>query len=367
MRSWELPITPALEGSPRALFPQEALVALRAARPKGRSCTGRGRTPTGGHPAEPFRDRLHFRAARGREGRLDRLNYHHLLYFRTMAKAGGMAAAARELGLTESAVSMQLKAFERSIGQRLLARNGRRLALTDLGRIAFHFADDLFRIGEELQAVLRDGLGKRNVRFEVGLVDNFPPLVAHRLLEPALSAVPGLRLMARRGSLRSLLASLAEHDLDVVLADEPGAERLRARTHDHLLGECGLTFYAGKRHARLAKGFPGSLHGAPMLLPSEASPLRAPLESWLRGQAIRPTVAGEFADQALLRAFAARGLGFFAGSSVIENEIRRVAPVSVIGRTEEVRVRFYAITAERRISHPAVVAISKAARKRLFG
>jgi LysR family transcriptional activator of nhaA len=294
------------------------------------------------------------------------LNYHHLHYFFTVARAGTVAQAARELRMSESAVGQQVRELEKALGQRLFTRERKRLVLTDAGRLAEKYAEDIFRLGQEMERAIKDGRSGKAPRLEIGLVDDLPPLVSQNLIEPALAAVPGLHIVCRRGRMRTLLAALAVHEVDVVIADEPGAERVRVRAHDHLLGECGVSFLAVPRLAGLAKGFPKSLHGAPALLPYD-TPLRIALDGWFRAQGVVPEVRGEFEDQALMRNFARRGVGFFASASVNEDEVRKHYGLEVIGRTDDVRERFYLVTVERRLRHPGVVAIAEAARTKLFG
>jgi LysR family transcriptional activator of nhaA len=293
------------------------------------------------------------------------LNYHHLLYFWTVGKAGSVALAAEELKLSPSAVSAQVKELERSLGQRLLVREGGRLVPTDVGRIALRFADEIFRLGQEMQVVVREGSKERQVRLEVGIVDDFPPLVAERLLRPALTEVPGLRIVVRRGALEPLVACLATHECDVLLTAEPVSASMRGKAYDHPLGECGVTFFGSQRLESLADGFPDSLDGAPALLPAEPSPMRVALDGWFRAHRVQPAVVGEFTDQSILRAFAGGGFGFFAGASVVAEEIRRTVGVSVIGRTEEIQARFFAVTVERKLVHPGVAAIVAAAKRSL--
>jgi LysR family transcriptional activator of nhaA len=285
------------------------------------------------------------------------LNYHHLLYFWTVAKNGSIAAASRELRLSVSAVSAQVRELERALGQPLFVRAGRRLVLTEVGEVACRFADDIFRLGRELQVVVRETPLGKSMRLAVGIVDDFPPLFAERLLRLAFAAVPGLHVSCSRGAVRPLLAELAAHDLDLVFTTEPVGDRLRGRARETQLGECGVTFFGAGRLAELRRGFPRSLDRAPVLLPAESSALRADLDTWFRAQGVRPVVVGDFADQALLRTFAWRGEGFFAGASVVEEEIVRAVGVAVLGRTKDVALRFYAVSMERRSPHPAVAAI----------
>jgi len=294
------------------------------------------------------------------------LNYHHLLYFWTVARAGSIARAGEELRLSQPTISNQLKTLEGALGQKLFERQGRRLVLTDVGRTVLRYADDIFRTGRELlQAVKGLPTGER-LRVVVGVADVIPKLVAERLLRPAMAAARDVALVCREGPLPQLLAQLALHELDVVLSDAPAPEGIKVRAFNHPLGDCGVTFFASPALARLRNGFPRSLDGAPALLPSEGTALRLGLERWFEARGIRPALAGEFDDSALLKAFGARGLGFFAAPSVIEREVASQFGVRAIGRTDEVRERFYAISVERRLRHPAVVAIADSARERTF-
>jgi LysR family transcriptional activator of nhaA len=297
---------------------------------------------------------------------VDWLNYHHLYYFWTVARTGSIVRASRELRLSQPTISNQLKALERALGHKLFDRQGRALVLTDVGRTAMRYADDIFRTGRELSQALKGQPGEDRLRLVVGVADVIPKLVAERLLQSALTASRDLSLSCREGPLPQLLAALALHEIDVVLSDRPAPEDIKVKAFSHLLGECGITFLAPARLAELKKSFPASLDGAPVLLPAAETALRRSLDEWFEAQGVRPAVAGEFDDSALLTAFGARGLGFFAAPSVIEKEICRQYDVDTVGRTEEIRERFYAISVERRLRHPAVVAIADAARARTF-
>jgi LysR family transcriptional activator of nhaA len=295
------------------------------------------------------------------------LNYHHLLYFWTVARAGSIAKASQELRLAQPTISSQLKLLEESLGHKLFERQGRKLVLTDVGRTVLRYADEIFRLGNELRNVVGGLPTGQQLRLHVGVADIIPKLVAERLLQPALEAGPALRIVCREGPLPQLLASLALHELDVVLADAPGSEPVSVRSFNHLLGSCGVSFFAAPRLAHLAKGFPRSLDGAPVLLPSEASSVRRSLDVWFERQDLHPIIAGDFDDSALLKAFGQRGHGIFAMPSIIEEEVARQFDVTVIGRTSDIETAFYAITVERRLRHPAVVSIAQAARSHLFG
>ncbi|WP_257462338.1 transcriptional activator NhaR [Archangium lipolyticum] len=295
------------------------------------------------------------------------LNYHHLLYFWTVARAGSIAKASQELHLAQPTISAQLKLLEESLGHKLFERQGRRLVLTDVGRTVLRYAEDIFRLGNELKNVVNGMPSGQGLRVAVGVTDVIPKLVAERLLQPAFDVSPDLRITCREGPLPQLLASLALHELDVVLADSPSPEPVSVRSFNHLLGKCGVSFFAAPRLAHLSKGFPRSLDGAPVLLPSDASSVRRSLEMWFDSRGIHPVITGDFDDYALLTAFGQHGHGVFAAPSVIEQEVCRQFNVSVIGHTADIETCFYAISVERRLRHPAVVAIAETARSRLFG
>jgi LysR family transcriptional regulator, transcriptional activator of nhaA len=294
------------------------------------------------------------------------LNYHHLLYFWTVARAGSIARAAEELRLAQPTISNQLKTLEASLGVKLLERQGRRLVLTDAGRMVERYADDIFRTGRELQQAVKGLPTGQRLRLVAGVADVIPKRMAALLLQPAVDAHPDLTLVCREGPLPQLLAGLALHEIDVVLADVPAPDDVKVKAFDHRLGDCGTSFFAAPALAHLRKGFPRSLDGAPALLPSRGTALRRGLEVWFGAIGARPVMAGEFDDSALMKAFGARGMGVFPAARVLEEEIRSQYGVQVIGRADEVRETFYAITVERRLRHPAVVAVAEAARDALF-
>lgn len=298
---------------------------------------------------------------------MDWLNYHHLFYFWTVARAGSIARASEELRLAQPTISNQLKTLEASLGVKLLERQGRRLVPTDVGRTVVRYADDIFRTGRELQQAVKGLPTGQRLRLVAGVVDVIPKRMAALLLKPAVDAHPDLVLVCREGPLPQLLAALAVHELDVVLADVPASEQVKVKAWNHRLGDCGTTFFAAPRHAGLRRGFPRSLGGAPVLLPSEGTALRRSLEAWFDATGVRPSITGEFDDSALMKAFGARGLGVFPAPSVLEEEIRGQYGVVPIGRAEEARESFYAITVERRLRHPAVAAVAEAARDEVFG
>lgn len=295
------------------------------------------------------------------------LNYHHLLYFWAVAREGGLAPAGRVLRLSHATLSAQIHALEDSLGAKLFQRQGRRLALTDTGRTVYRYADEIFALGRELVDVVKGRPTGRPARLNVGVADVLPKLVVKRVLDAALALHEPVHLLCHEDSHERLLARMSLHELDIVIADAPVPPGSRVRAFSHLLGESGITFYGARKFARLRKQFPRSLDGAAMLLPSESTALRRSLERWFDTVGVRPRVVAEFDDMALMGVFGTDGLGLFAGSTVVEAETARQYGVSVIGRTDAVVERFYALSAERRLQNPAVVAICEAARAELFG
>ncbi len=296
------------------------------------------------------------------------LNYHHLLYFWVVAKEGTIAAACEELMLAQPTISAQIRALENALGEKLFRRSGRYLVLTETGRVVYQYADEIFSLGRELTDTLKGRPTGSPVRFNVGVADVLPKLVAHRLLEPALSLPEKVRLVCYESTQAELLAKLAIHELDLVLSESPIGPDVQVRAFNHLLGECGISIFGPKALAdSYRRRFPASLDGAPFLLPTVATALRRELEHWFDAEDIRPAVVGEFDDSALLKVFGQAGAGLFAAPDVIEKEVRRQYGVRVIGRVKAVRERFYAISVERKVKHPAVIAIAHAARNKLFG
>jgi LysR family transcriptional activator of nhaA len=291
------------------------------------------------------------------------LNYHHLLYFWYVAREGGLARACAQLMLAPSTVSKQIHELETALGRPLFARQGRRLALTESGRIAYRYAEELFSLGRELQSTLKDRPVGRPMRFAVGVADVVPKLIAQRVLESARVRGEPVRLVCREDKPDRLIAELALHNLDVILSDSPAPPHVNVRAFSHLLGEYGVTLFASRSiAARLRAGFPGSLNGARMLLPTENTMLRRTLDEWLQANDVRPNVAGEFEDSALLMAFGQRGVGVFPAPSPIAREVERQYRVVEVAAIPGVRERLYAVSVERRIRHPAVAAICDAAR-----
>jgi LysR family transcriptional activator of nhaA len=295
------------------------------------------------------------------------LNYHHLLYFWTVAREGGISKAADRLGLSQPTISAQIKLLETALGERLLQRKGRSLVLTDVGRIVDRYADEIFSVGRELLETLKGRPSGRAPQLTVGVADAVPKLVVCRLLRPLTEGARPVQITCLEGHPDQLVAQLATHALDVVISDTPAAPHVRVNVFSHLLGESGTTFFAGAAVARrLARRFPRSLDRAPTLLPTFNNALRRALEQWFQSEDLRPMVAGEFEDSALLNAFGEAGRVVFPAPTAIEREVCRNYRVAVVGRTSAVRQRYYAMTTERRVKHPGVVAITSAARTKVF-
>jgi LysR family transcriptional activator of nhaA len=299
---------------------------------------------------------------------LEWLNYHHLLYFYVVAKEGTIAKACTVLRLTQPTISAQLKSLEDSLGEKLFARAGRTLALTETGQVVFAYAQEIFGLGRELQDTLKGRPTGKPLRFRVGVADVVPKLIAYRLIEPALRLQSRVQLVCSEDHAERLIEGLASHTLDLVVTDSPVVHPSRAKVFNHFLGDCSVSFFASKLVASRLRGeFPACLEGQPILLPADATILRRQIDRWLESRGIAPRVVGEFADSALMKVFGERGEGVFPGPSAIEKEIRDHYGVVVVGRAPELRERYYAINAERRIKHPAVQAISESARASVFG
>ena len=296
------------------------------------------------------------------------LNYHHLLYFWTVAREGSITKASTTLNLTQPAISAQIRTLERSLGEKLFDKRGRHLVLTETGRMVYRYAEDIFTLGRELQETLAGRPSGRPARLAVGVVEALPKLVAYRLLEPALRGPDPVHLVLREDRLDRLLGDLALHALDVVLSETPIPPTARIKAFSHLLGECGVTIFAAPALADAhRRRFPESLDGASFLLPTDNTALRQSLDQWFDRNGIKPNVVAEIEDSTVVKVFGQAGMGLFAAPTAVEREVRRQYAVRVVGRIAEVRERFYAISAERRIRHPAVLALTSAARDQIFG
>lgn len=299
--------------------------------------------------------------------RFEWMNYHHLLYFWMVAHEGSLVAAGKKLHLSHSTLSAQIHALEAQLGDALFQRVGRRLVLTETGRLVYRYAEEIFSLGRELLDTVRGRRTGQAQRLDVGVVDAVPKLVVRELLRPALALDEPVKLVVHEASFESLLASLSMHTLDVVISDAPVPPGASVKAHEHLLGETSVSVFGPPAlAATLREGFPLSLQGAPMVLPLESANLRRAITRWFDAQGLRPRVTGEFEDSALLKVFGADGLGVFLAPTVVAREVCRQYAVEQIGVIEAVRERFYAVSLERRLKLPAVQAISDSARQRLF-
>lgn len=295
------------------------------------------------------------------------INYKHLHYFWVVAKEGSIARASERLHLTPQTISGQLSVLEEHLGEDLFARAGRNLELTETGRLVLSYADEIFSLGGELEEMVRNLPGGRPLVFKVGVADVVPKSIAYRLLAPSLDLSEPVRIVCREGAIDALLADLAVHRVDLVIADGPIPQGLNVSGFNHQLGDCGISFFATPELAQsLGNDFPNNLSGAPLLLPGEMTVVRSRLEQWFDGLHIYPKIIGEFDDSALMKAFGQTGAGIFIAPTPIADEVEKQYGVVTMGTTDEVREQFYAISVERKISHPAVAAITETAREWLF-
>lgn len=291
------------------------------------------------------------------------MNYKHLQYFWAVAKQGSIAAASGTLHLTPQTISGQLTLLEESIGEKLFQRQGRGLLLTEKGRLVFRYADEIFSLGKELQDVIRGASPKGRMEFVVGILDGIPKTIAYKLLEPSLEANHEISIICKEGTLEQILGDLAVQKLDLVLADMPLTSTFKIKAYNHFLGESGITFFATSTLAKKYKrNFPQSLETAPLLIPTENSTIRRSIDQWFNELEVYPDIVGEFDDSALLKVFAQAGKGIFFMPTAIEKELCKQLNVKIIGRTEDVKQEFYAISTERKVTHPAISAICEHAK-----
>jgi LysR family transcriptional regulator, transcriptional activator of nhaA len=296
------------------------------------------------------------------------LNFKHLRYFWMVAKSGSIARASERLHLTPQSISGQLSEFEAVLGVDLFRRVGRGLELTETGQRMLGYAEQIFSLGDELLDSIRTDAHAQSVTFRVGIADSVPKMVAYRLVEPTLSFEEPVRLVCREGRLTTLLADLAVHRLDMVIADRPMPDNLNVRGYDHFLGESGVSVFGAKSLlGKDARTFPQLLEGAPFLLPGVEVALHARLMRWFEAERLHPRIVGEFDDTALMMAFGQAGAGYFAAPTAIESTIVRENEVQVVGQIDAVREQIYAISTERKLTHPIVAAICRFAQHDIFG
>lgn len=292
------------------------------------------------------------------------INFKHLHYFWVVAKQGGVARASEILHLTPQTISGQINLLEDNLGQALFARSGRNLELTETGRFALSYADEIFSLGSQLEENLRNQTADRPLLFKVGIADVVPKTIAYRLISPVLEMPDSTRIQCRENNLETLLAELALHRVDMVIADGPIPSGIDVRGFNHPLGECGIGFFGKPKPYRdLATDFPHSLGGAPLLIPSDINRVHDRLLGWLEGMRIYPRIVGEFDDSALMKVFGQAGDGIFIAPTAIADEVESHYGVVQIGQTDAVREQFFAISVEKRISHPAVSTITEAAQQ----
>lgn len=285
------------------------------------------------------------------------LNYRHLHYFWITAQEGSFTRAAERLGVAVQTISAQIGLLEKSLGATLLSPQGRRLVPTEAGRIAMDYASQIFQLGERMRQTIEDTSGKQPLRLTVGLSDALPKLIAYRLLSGTLTTPEPVRLVCEEGDFAELIADLALHRLDVVLTDRPAAGG-NLRVFSHPLGDCEITLFGVPALAkRYRSGFPASLADAPLLVPTRDNALRGRIEQWFSARDLQPRVIGEFEDSALLMTFGRGGLGLFPAPAILADDIAAEYGAVPVGNLTDVREQFYAITAERRIRHPALEAL----------
>ena len=292
------------------------------------------------------------------------INYHHLYYFWLVSREGSLARACSELRLAQSTVSKQIHQLEDMLGHPLFSRSGKRLVLTESGRIVFRYADEIFRLGREMLDTIRDRPVGKPQRITVGIADVVPKMIAEHVLSDVLKLDSPICLICRENKPDRLLADLALHELDVILTDAPADPQVKVRAFSHLLGESEVGFFGSSKLAiKYRRNFPASLNGAPVLLPAENTMMRRILEQWFDANELHPIIMGEFEDSALLKVFGSRGIGMFPASTVVRKDIETQHNVRFIGTVPGIQERLYAITVERRIKHPAVAAICQTAEK----
>ncbi|MCA4964978.1 transcriptional activator NhaR [Pseudomonas sp. Y24-6] len=295
------------------------------------------------------------------------LNYRQLHYFWVVAKTGSIVRACEQLNLTPQTISGQISLLEQTYGIELFQRVGRQLELTEAGRQTLPFVEQMFQLGGELELMLRAQPNEQQILFRVGVADVVPKSIVYRLIAPTMELSEPMRITCREDKLERLLADLAIQRLDLVISDSPMPSHLDIKGYSQKLGECGISFFATAQLAALyGQDFPRSLHDAPLLIPGPETVVRSRLQRWFAEQQIQPRIVGEFDDSALMQAFGQSGSGIFIGPSVIADEVRRQYGVEVIGQTDAVTESFYAISVERKVKHPGIVAITEGARRELF-
>ncbi|GLR70476.1 transcriptional activator NhaR [Agaribacter marinus] len=297
----------------------------------------------------------------------DNFNYKHLHYFWVVATEGSIARAAEKLFITPQTISGQLSMLEERIGQPLFDRVGRRLRLTETGRLVLRYADEIFELGKELTDVLRGAPLVGTSEFIISAASALPKTIVYKILEPALSLSEDVSLLCKEGPVETILGELAVHEVDMVLTDTPLSSAFSVKAYNHYLGQSDLTFFAAPELAGQLKGsFPDCLNNAPMLLPTKQYAIRQLFDKWSHDAGIFPLIRGQYDDSALMKSFGKAGFGVFFMPSIIEDEVEKGFNVDIIGNLSEITQKFYAISAERKVTHPAVAAVCSAARDIIF-
>jgi LysR family transcriptional activator of nhaA len=295
------------------------------------------------------------------------LNYRQLHYFWVVAKTGSIVRASEQLNLTPQTISGQISLLEQTFGVDLFRRVGRQLELTEAGRLTLPYAEQMFQLGGELEALLRAQPNEQQILFRIGVADVVPKSIVYRLIAPTMALAEPVRITCREDKLERLLADLAIQRLDLVISDSPMPSHLDIKGYSQKLGECGISFFATQALAeRYGPNFPRGLQGAPLLIPGQETVVRNRLMRWFAEQNVQPRIIGEFDDSALMKAFGKSGSGIFIAPSVIADEVQAQYGVQMIGQTDAVTESFYAISVERKVKHPGIIAITEGARRGLF-
>ncbi len=291
------------------------------------------------------------------------LNYNHLYYFWVSAREGSIVKSSSKLFVSQPTISAQIKSLEESLKEKLFNRVGRRLELTEAGHIALRYADEIFGLGKEMRDTLKGIPTSKLPSLTVGISDIMPKMVVHRLLRPLLEGQSGIRLICHEDKTEALIANLAAQKFDILLTDSPLPAGSNVKAFNHLICESGITFFAIKEQAlKLKKDFPNSLNGAPCLFPTENTTLRLSLNQWFEEKSIKPNIVGEFEDSALMKVFGQNGAGVFTGPTYVEKEICKQYSVVPLGKTENIRERFFLISPERKVKQASVMQILAAAK-----
>lgn len=299
----------------------------------------------------------------------ENINYKHLHYFWVVASEGSIARAAEKLCITPQTISGQLSLLEANIGQALFGRIGRRLRLTETGRLVLRYADEIFELGNELGEVLRGAPLVGASEFIISAASAIPKTIVHKIIEPALKLSEDVSLLCKEGPVEAILGELAMHEVDMVLTDTPLSSAFSLKAYNHYLGQSDLSFFAAPELVSSltnVANFPACLNDAPMLIPTKQNAIRQQFDRWCTDARIFPVLRGQYDDSALMKCFGRSGFGIFFMPTIIEDEVIQSYKVEKIGQLSDIKQKFYAISAERKVTHPAVSAICHSARDETF-